>query len=313
MSTEANNLAVAAPESDAIAETAGEGAVSLAPASPVARSSVRPQAAVRARAPGLWRAAGAIAGKELAVYFSTPLAWVLLAFFSFVMGYFFVVNVQAFATFTSNPMASPQVLEQLNVTEHVFLPLIERTAPMIFVFVLPFLTMRLIAEERRQHTLQLLMTAPIGSFAIVLGKFLAAAVLVLAAVALTMLYPLLLSLVSQTGGLEWQTAATAYLGLLLCGLMFVSLGLFLSSLTESQIVAGVATLVSLILLWVVGFAARAGSAEGPLRAVAEWISVQGHLQSFGRGIINLADLSYFLSFITVGLFLARTSLERQRW
>ena len=169
------------------------------------------------------------------------------------------------------------------------------------------------AEERRQHSIQLLMTAPVGSSAIVLGKFFASFVLVLAAVALTAAYPLLLNMVAAGGGVEWQTAGVAYLGLLLCGSAFVSLGLFFSSLTDSQIVAGVATLVTLLLLWLVGWAATAGNVDGPLKAVAEWASVPNHLRSFLRGVVSLADLSYFASLIVFGLFLTRTAIERMRW
>jgi len=268
------------------------------------------------RAPGLWRASMAIARKELSIYFATPLAWVLLAFFIFVMGYFFVVNVGRYIEFSRNAQMvaqyNPQALDQLNFTDVIFSPLIFNAA-LILVFVLPFLTMRLVAEERRQHSLQLLMTAPVGSTAIVFGKFLASAVLVLTAVLLTTAYPLLLNLVAEGGGVEWQTALTAYLGLFLCGISFVSIGLFLSSLAESQIVAGVSTLVTLLLLWLVGWAATAGNVDGNLKDLAEWTSVTNHLQSFVRGIIRLGDVSYFLSLTILGLFLTRTAIERTRW
>ncbi len=272
--------------------------------------------AAAATRPSLFGATAAIARKELNIYFTTPLAYVLLAFFIFVMGYFFVVNVQRYLEYARNAQAmmqySPEALDQLNFTDVIFSPLMFNAA-LIFVFVLPFLTMRLIAEERRQNSIQLLMTAPVGSTGIVLGKFAAAALLVLSAVVLTMTYPLLLNLVAEGGGVEWQTAGTAYLGLFLCGAAFVSIGLFISSLTDSQIVAGVVTLVILLLLWLVGWAATAGNVEGNAKVMAEWASVPNHLMGFMRGIVNLGDVTFFLSVIVLCLFLTRTSIERTRW
>ena len=291
--------------------------VPAAPAEPTQKTAPTRDAAMTAtKAPGLWRASWAIAKKELNIYFTTPLAYVLLAFFLFVMGYFFVVNVQRYLEFTRNAQAmaqyNPQAIDQLNFTDVIFSPLLFNAA-LIFVFVLPFLTMRLIAEEKRQHSIQLLMTAPVGSYAIVLGKFIASALVVLTAVLLTTAYPMLLNLVAEDGGVEWQTAAVAYGGLFLCGSAFVAIGLFISSLTDSQIVAGVVTLVVLLMLWLVGWAATSGNAEGFAKDLAEWTSVTNHLAPFMRGVVGLADVAYFLSLIVLGLFLTRTSLERMRW
>ncbi len=279
-------------------------------------AAVRSERAAAVTRPSLLGATGAIVRKELAIYFTTPLAYVLLAFFIFVMGYFFVVNVQRYLEYARSAQAmmqySPEALDHLNFTDVIFSPLLFNAA-LIFVFVLPFLTMRLIAEERRQNSIQLLMTAPVGSTGIVLGKFFAASVVVLAAVGLTMTYPLLLNAVAEGGGVEWQTAGTAYLGLFLCGATFVALGLFISSLTDSQIVAGVVTLVILLLLWLVGWAASAGNVEGTAKELAEWASVPNHLTGFMRGIVNLGDVTFFVTVIALCLFLTRTSIERTRW
>lgn len=276
----------------------------------------RNETAVETRTPGLFQASWAIAKKELNIYFTTPLAYVMLAFFIFVMGYFFVVNVQRYLEFTRNAQQmaqyNPQALDQLNFTDVIFSPLMFNAA-LIMVFVLPFLTMRLVAEEKRQNTIQLLMTAPVGSTSIVLGKFIAAGLVVLLATVLTMAYPLLLNAVAEGGGVEWQTAATSYTGLFLCGLSFVAIGLFVSSVTDSQIVAGVVTLVVLLLMWLIGWAATAGNAEGFARDLAEWGSIPNHLTSFMRGLINVADVSFFLTIVVLGLFLTRTSIERTRW
>lgn len=299
------------------AETATPGgAAALAPpASPAPAVPALAEAAEPApTAPGLWRATWAIAKKELNIYFTTPLAYVLLAFFIFVMGYFFVSQVQIYLDAMRQAQAilqfNPQAMDQLNFTDVIFSPTIFRAA-LVFVFILPFVTMRLIAEEKRQNTIQLLMTAPVGSVGIVLGKFLASSLVVLFAVVLTMAYPLLLGAVADGGGVEWQTAAVAYLGVFLCGTTFVSIGLFISSLTDSQIVAGIVTLVVLLLLWLMGMSSA--SAEGLAKDLAEWASLPNHLQSFARGILKLEDVVYFLSITVLGLFLTRTSIERMRW
>lgn len=256
----------------------------------------------------------AITKKELNVYFSTPIAWVLFAMFVLVLSYFFVVFVgqylevsmraQQFAQF------QPGVLEQLNFTDMIFAPLVGN-AGVVLIFIVPFLTMRLIAEERKQHTFQLLMTTPVRSWEIVLGKFLSAQLVMLVAIGLTFLYPVLLNTVAESGGVEWETALLGYLGLFLLASAFIAIGLFLSSLTESQVVAALATFGVLLLMWVLAWAAN--GAEGMAKALIEYVGALTHLQSFIRGTLNLTDVTYFLSVIVLGLFLTRTAIEKSRW
>lgn len=256
----------------------------------------------------------AIVRKELGVYFSTPIAYVLFALFSLVLGYFFVVFVgqylevsmraQQFAQF------QPGVLEQLNFTDMIMAPLIGN-AGVVLIFIVPFLTMRLVAEERKQHTFQLLMTTPLRSWEIVLGKFLAAIAVMAVAIGITFVFPLMLDQVAQSGGVEWQSTLLGYLGLFLLAASFIAIGLFLSSLTESQVVAALATWAVLLLMWVLSWAST--SAEGSAQALIEYACALTHMRSFIQGRLDFSDLFYFLSVIVLGLFLTRTAIERSRW
>ncbi len=300
------------------AAVTGGGAAASLPGANAQPAPVRPvEAATEAApAPGFVRGTWAITRKELNIYFTTPMAYVLLGLFIFVMGYFFAVDVQRYMAWTRNAeqmlQFNPNALGQLNFTDLIFAPLVYNAA-LIFAFILPFLTMRLVAEEKRQQSIQLLMTSPIGSTSIVLGKFLATCIVVLFAVGLTFAYPLLLDLVAASGGVEWQTALTAYLGLFLVGAAFVAIGMFISSLTDSQIVAGFVTLIVLLLVWIIGWAATAGNATGIAHDLAQFASAPNHLTNFVKGILNLGDLSYYLSLIVLGLFLTRSAIERMRW
>lgn len=282
-----------------------------AAAQPASREVSYPQPGTIAR---FFRNTWAIAKKELNIYFATPLAYVFFSVFVFILSYFFVVFVQQYLEYSMRAQQfaqfQPGALEHLNFTDLIFAPLLSNAA-VVFVFIIPFLSMRLLAEERKQQTFALLMTSPVGSWEIVLGKFLSATFVVGFLIALTFTYPLLLNAVADGGGVELQTAATGYLGLFLLAASFMSIGLFVSSLTDSQIAAGFTTMGVLLLLWVLSWAS--GSAEGLSRELLEYVSFIPHMRNFLRGTINLADVTYFLSVIVLGLFLTRTSIERSRW
>lgn len=256
----------------------------------------------------------AIARKELNVYFTTPIAYVLFAMFVLILGYFFVVFVGQYLEYSMRAQQfaqfQPGVLDQLNFTDLIISPLIGN-AGVVLIFIVPFLTMRLIAEEKKQHTFELLMTTPVRSWEIVLGKFLSAQLMMLVAIGLTLLFPLILDSVAQNGGVEWETTLLGYLGLFLLASSFIAIGLFLSSLTDSQMVAALATWGVLLLMWVLAWAS--GSTEGLARELIEYACALTHLRTFVRGTLNLTDVSYFLSVIVLGLFLTRTAIEKSRW
>lgn len=226
--------------------------------------------------------------KELRIYFVSPLAYVFLAAFLFLAGLFFYLGV------TLTGEASLRVLlGNLAITQ---------------LFVLPMLTMRHFAEERRQGTLEMLLTAPISLGAIVIGKWLASLSLCLLMFAGTMIFPLVLA---YYGDPDWGVMATSYLGLCFVASGFCAAGLFASSLTDDQVAAGLLGIVLLLPFWLVG-RAEALLPEAWAEAIQP-LSVLVHLDSFNRGVLDTADIFYFVAFTFVFLFLTYRSLESRRW
>jgi ABC-2 type transport system permease protein len=245
--------------------------------------------------------------KELRLYFTSPVAYVILTTFLLIAGYFFF-SIFSFFTRASMQMAmNPQMGRDLNVSDAVLRPLFANVS-IILLLLLPLVTMRLFAEERRSGTIELLLTYPVRDGAVLAGKYLAALTLYGVMVAGMLAYPVML--VSFTR-VEWGPLATGYLGLLLMGAMFLAVGLFASSLTENQVVAALVTFGVLLMLWIISWAAE--FASGPLATVLTHLSIPEHNDSFAKGVLDTKDVIYFLNFTALALFLALRSLESRRW
>jgi ABC-2 type transport system permease protein len=262
------------------------------------------------------RAALAIAKKELNVYFTTPIAYAMFMVVAFFAAQFFNGSLDAyrFVTLRALQMQSPQLLQNMNLTDMV----VGRLFGSIGVFIViaaPFLSMRLIAEEKRSRTFELLMTAPVRPWQIVVGKYLASLVLILASIAVVGLFPAVLSLFARGSaggaGVEWQTVGTGLLGLFLLGAMAMAVGLFVSALTESVIVAALVSLILLLALWVVTIFTI--GVEGPVKDLTAALSASEHLSAFLSGRIELKDVVYYLSFVALGLYLTDRAVEGHRW
>jgi ABC-2 type transport system permease protein len=168
--------------------------------------------------------------------------------------------------------------------------------------------MRTYAEERRSGTIELLLTSPLSDLQIILGKFLGAMGLFASMLALTLIHTAILFVY---GNPDWKPIATGYLGLLLMGGSFLSLGLFISSLTRNQIVAGMITFSVFLLLWVINWVS---TFVGPTaQTVLNYLSVTEHFDDFAKGIIDTKHVIYYLSFIAMGLFLTMKSVDSERW
>lgn len=262
------------------------------------------------------RATLAIARKELGVYFTTPIAYVAFMVTAFFAAQFFTGSLDAYRTFVLrvSPMEGQQVLEHLNLTDVVVARLFGSVG-VFLVISAPFLSMRLVAEEKRARTFELLMTSPVRPFEIVAGKYLAALAVLAVSVAIVAVFPALLGLYAQgvRGGaaVEWQTVATGLLGLFLLGAMCMAVGLFVSSLTESVIVAALVSLIVLLALWVL--TVFTVGAQGPLKDLAQGLSSAEHLAAFLQGRIELKDVVYYLSFVVLGLWLTDRAIEGHRW
>jgi len=263
------------------------------------------------------RSALAIARKELQVFFTTPVAYVTFTVVAFFAAQVFIGSLDAYRALATRLPASPEgqrALAQLNLTDFVVARLFASVALFVLVSA-PFLSMRLLAEERRGRTLELLLTSPVRPASIVAGKYLAALVVTGVSVAIVAAFPAILSLVARgaRGGpaIEWRTVATGLLGLLLLGAMCQAVGLFLSALTESVVVAALLSLVTLLALWMVTLFTV--GVEGPARDLAAGVSASEHLTAFLQGRIELKDLVYYLSFVVGGLWLAERAVEGHRW
>jgi len=235
------------------------------------------------------RHAWAIFRKEIRVYFVSPLAYVFLGVFLFLAGLFFYLGV------TMTGEASLRVmLGNLSVT---------------LLFLLPLLTMRHFAEERRSGTFELMMTAPVPLWSLLAGKWAASFTLCLLLLAGTGIFPLLLAYYGEP---DWGVVATSYLGLmLLCG-AFVSAGLFTSSLTDEPVAAGLGGVLVLLPFWLSGTAADLVSAEA-LREVLRQLSFLTHIEPFTRGVVDSAEVAWFVLFTFAFLFLTWRSVESRRW
>lgn len=246
----------------------------------------------------------AIADKELRSYFASPIGYVLVGFFALLFGWFFYVYLGFFIRSSEQMQMGGGAP---NVNQHMISGLLQNAA-VIILFALPMITMRTYAEEKRSGTIELLLTSPVTDMQIILGKFLGAMGLYTAMLAVTIVYIAILFLLGKP---EWRPIATGYLGLLLMGGCFISVGLLISSLTKNQIVAGFMTFVVFLMLWVINWV---GESSGPTtRAIVNYLSVTEHFNDFARGILDTKHIIYYLSFITFGLFLTAKSVDSERW
>jgi ABC-2 type transport system permease protein len=197
--------------------------------------------------------------------------------------------------------------QALNVNQMMIRPLLQNVTILI-LFMMPTVTMRAYAEEKRSGTIELLLTSPLSDWEIILGKFVGALALWGAMLAVTLVH---IAVLFVYGRPEWKPIVTAYLGLVLMGGCFISVGLLISSLTKNQIVAGVATFTVFLLLWIVNWI---GSFSGPtVNAVTQYLSIVDQFDDFAKGVIDTSHLIYYISFISFGLFLTAKSVDSERW
>lgn len=250
----------------------------------------------------------ALAGRELRAAFASPLAYIVMAVFLAIMGMFFYLLIGQFAAMYPQAAAGgfgPGA--DFSVDEYVVKPLFGNMG-IILLFVLPLLTMRLLAEERRQGTMELLLTTPLTPVQIVLGKFLGALATTAVVLAGTLPYFAILSRISQP---DWRIIATSYLGTLLLAGAFLAIGLLTSSWTENQIIAGVLGLGLNLALWILNWFGEGGGGGGT--ELIRYLSLLSHVEDFHGGVIDSRHVVYLLSAAAVPLFLAVRSVESQRW
>lgn len=234
----------------------------------------------------------AITFRELGAYFYSPVAYVVLAIFLALCGFFFASDV-----FVAGSEASLRGLLMFIL-------------PMVLLAMLPLLSMRLLSEEMRTGTLETLMTAPVTESEVILGKFYGAVAFFKIMIAGTLLYVILLALFGQV---DWRLTLSQYIGVLLLGALYLSVGLFYSAWTSSQIVAGVLSIVTLLVFtWLTNVIA-VNVPIGWIKASLQHLTILTHYQGLVRGRLAVEHLAFFLSTTALFLFLTTKVLESKRW
>ncbi|MGB7437467.1 MAG: ABC transporter permease subunit [Candidatus Acidiferrum sp.] len=247
-----------------------------------------------------------ICRKELRSYFVSPIAYLLLAMFAIVFGFFFW-NVVGYFVFAGMESQMRGQMFPMNLNEQVIRPLVSNVS-VIGLFLIPLITMRLFAEEKRSGTIELLATSPIRDAEVILGKWLAAVCLYAIMLLLTAVNFIWLF---KYGNPDWKPLAIAYLGLLLQAGALLAIGTFISTLTRNQIIAGAATFGVCLLLWVLEWVS--GYDTSTWARVLAYFSVLTHFESFAKGVIYTKDIVFYVSVIVLGLFLTARSMESLRW
>lgn len=251
----------------------------------------------------------AIAGKEIRSLFVSPIAYVVLTGFLLLSGWFFFNLLFRFSyllTLYAN-FQGPHAAQGLNLNDYVLIPLLHNLT-IILVIMVPLITMRAFAEEKKNGTYELLLTSPLTVTQIVLGKFLGSLFFITVMLLLTGIYPAILLIY---GNPEIGIMAAGYLALFLLAVAFVSIGLLTSSMTENQIIAAVSCFVSLLLLYILSWPAETtGTTVG---AILKYLSVIEHFSEMVKGLIDSKDLVYFLTLIVLSLFLTHRFVEASRW
>jgi gliding motility-associated transport system permease protein len=240
--------------------------------------------------------------KELRSYFSSPIAFVVLFVFLVISGIFFFLYLQTFVEAQFDPRLQ-FVEEGVNLNEIVIRPFFG-TISVVLLLLIPLITMRLIADERRSFTAELLFTSPVRIASIIMGKYLASLSLFGVMIILSAVHILVLV---KYGNPDPGPILSGYLGLFLMGASFLAVGIFASALTENQMIAAVISFGVLLVFWIMGATSSAGD------SVFGYLSIINHFENFAKGVIKVTDVTYYLSFTFLGLYLAYIALDSERW
>jgi ABC-2 type transport system permease protein len=244
--------------------------------------------------------------KEIRSYFVSPIAYLLLTMFALIFGFFFW-NALGYFVFVGMESQMRGQSFPMNVNEELIRPLLSNIS-VVGLFLIPMITMRLFAEEKRTGTIELLATSPIRDIEVILGKWLAAVALYTAMLLLTAVN---FAFVFKYGNPDWKPLAIGYLGLLLQAGALLAIGTFISTLTKNQIIAGGATFGACLLLWVLEWVS--GYETSTWARVLSYMSVITHFESFSKGLLASKDAVFYVTVIFLGLFLTARSMESLRW
>ncbi len=229
----------------------------------------------------------AIFWKEVKSYFYSPVAYVLIGMFTLISSIFFWPNLLSMSGEFNNNLA---------------------TMGYILIFLVPILTMRILAEDRKNGTEVLLLTSPVNLAGIVIGKYFAAVFVFLVMVLVSFIYPIILC---AFGASITPQLVGGYVGFILLGASFISVGVFASALTENQVIAAIVSFVGLLIMWIAD--GIGGMVGGFMAKILYWFSLLSRYDDFNRGVLNLSAIVYYLSFIGIFIFLTIMIIERRRW
>jgi ABC-2 type transport system permease protein len=229
-----------------------------------------------------------VAKREIRAYFNSPVAYIVVTVFMLIVGYLYW---------------SQLFLERQTELRYYF-----NLTPLVFTFIIPAITMRLLAEEKGAGTLEMLITMPVRDWEVVLGKFLAGLTMLAAIVGMTMFYGLTLAIL---GPIDKGPMLTGYLGLLLMGGAYIAIGVMASSLTRNQIVAFILAFAISFALFIFGQIVQ--YAPSWLAPVLSFLSMGNHFESLSRGVVDSRDVVFYVSVMVVSLVIATASLESRKW
>jgi len=247
----------------------------------------------------------AVAGKELRAYFHSPIAYLVMTVNAVICGYVFYSSVafyvvQTFRMEAMGGMGAPP----MSLNENIIRPILAGVMTVVLLFLIPLITMRLFAEEKRSGTIELLLTSPLTDMQIILGKFLGALALFAVLEVITFLYFTVLFIYGNPNAKPLIAGA---LGFLLYGAALLALGMWFSTLTKNQIIAGAIALTVNLLLFLLDWVTAYSS--GTVGRVFSYLALTTHFDNFSKGVINLSDLAYYLSVVVFGTFMTARSVD----
>ena len=257
------------------------------------------------------KAAWTITKKELKSFLYSPIAYILTAFFLLISGFFFY-NIVVWVNDQAMRMMQYQAqygggAAQIDVNRMLYEPFFNNMT-IILMFLLPLLTMRLFADEKKMRTEEMLLTSPAKISSIIFGKYLAALIIYAIILLLTATFSLF---VFANGNPELTPVLTAYLGLFLLGSVFIAIGVFASSLTENQVIAAAISFSTILLIWVLSWVGE--STGSSWHGVLTYLSFFSHFQNMVKGVVDTQDVIYYLTFAFMGLYLTYSAFEFRKW
>jgi ABC-2 type transport system permease protein len=247
-----------------------------------------------------------ICNKEFKSYFNSPIAYLLMAFFGLIFGYgTYTATVQTLQMSLQAQMQGG--MQPTNLNEEIIRPLLG-FASTIALFLIPMITMRLIAEEKKTGTIELLLTSPVEDYQIILGKWLGAMALYLCILGMSVIN---IGMLFAWGKPDWKPVLVAYLGLILQGGCLLAIGEFISTMTRNQIIAGGVTFFVCLLLWLLSWSTAFDASA--TSQVLNYLSIVTHFDNFAKGLLDTKDVIFYLSMIFFALFLTSRSMESLRW